>query len=105
MLNTKLILLALGFSVAGFFSFMNIENGSIKGTVTPADGASTAWAVSASDTLKDAIENGAFEITGAKAGIYTIIIEAKAPDKSASKEGVTVADGQVTEVGEIKLPQ
>jgi len=105
MKNTKLTLLALGVAVTGFFSFMNIEGGSIKGTVTPAGGAATAWAVSPTDTLKDAIENGAFEITGAKAGTYTVIIEAKAPNKNASKEGVVVTDGQVTEVGEIKLPQ
>jgi hypothetical protein len=105
MKNTKLTFLALGIAVTGFFSFMNIEGGSIKGTVTPADGASTAWAVSATDTLKDAIENGVFEITGAKAGTYTVIIEAKAPNKNTSKEGVVVTDGQVTEVGEIKLPQ
>jgi hypothetical protein len=105
MKNTKLTFLALGIAVTGFFSFMNIEGGSIKGTVTPADGASTAWAVSATDTLKDAIENGVFEINGAKAGTYTVIIEAKAPNKNTSKEGVVVTDGQVTEVGEIKLPQ
>jgi hypothetical protein len=105
MKQTKLTLLALGIAVTGFFSFMNIEGGSIKGTVTPADGASTAWAVSATDTLKDAIENGSFEITGAKAGTYTIIIEAKAPNKNFSKEGVVVTDDKVTEVGEIKLPQ
>ncbi|MBC7829337.1 MAG: carboxypeptidase regulatory-like domain-containing protein [Chitinophagaceae bacterium] len=105
MKNTKLTLLALSVAVTGFFSFMSVEGGSIKGTVTPADAASTAWAVSATDTLKDAIENGVFEITGAKAGTYTVIIEAKAPSKNASKEGVVVTDGKVTEVGEIKLPQ
>ncbi|HKH62915.1 MAG TPA: carboxypeptidase-like regulatory domain-containing protein [Flavitalea sp.] len=105
MKNTKLTLLALGVAVTGFFSFMNIEGGSIKGTVTPADGGATAWAVSATDTLKDAIENGAFEITGVKAGTYTVIIEAKAPSKNTQKEGVVVSDGKATDVGEIKLPQ
>ncbi|MGZ5134383.1 MAG: carboxypeptidase regulatory-like domain-containing protein [Flavitalea sp.] len=105
MKNTKLTLLALGIAVTGFFSFMNVEGGSIKGTVTPADAASTAWAVSPTDTLKDAIENGTFEITGAKAGTYTIIIEAKSPNNNTTKEGVVVADGKVTEVGEIILPQ
>lgn len=105
MKNTKLALLTLSIAVTGFFSFMNIEGGAIKGTVTPSDGASTAWAVSATDTLKDAIENGAFEITGVKAGTYTVIIEAKASGKNTTKEGVVVTDGNVTDVGEIKLPQ
>lgn len=105
MQKTKLTLLALGIAVTGFFSFIGIEGGSIKGTVTPADSASTAWAFSATDTLKDAIENGAFEITGVKAGTYTLIIEGKTAGKSATKEGVVVAEGKATEVGEIKLPQ
>jgi hypothetical protein len=105
MKNTKLTLLALCVAVTGFFSFMAIDGGSIKGTVTPAESGATAWAVSATDTLKDAIENGAFEITGVKAGTYTVIIEAKAPSKNTSKEGVVVADGKATDVGEIKLPQ
>ena len=105
MKNTKLTLLALGVAVTGFFSFMTLEAGSIKGTVTPAESGATAWAVSATDTLKDAIENGAFEITGVKAGTYTVIIEAKAPSKNTAKEGVVVADGKATDVGEIKLPQ
>lgn len=105
MQKTKLTFLALGIAVIGFFSFSGIEGGSIKGTVTPADSASTAWAVSATDTLKDAIESGAFEITGVKAGTYTVIIEGKTAGKNASKEGVVVTEGNVTEVGEIKLPQ
>ena len=105
MKNTKLTLLALVVAVTGFFSFMTIEGGSIKGTVTPAGDGATAWAVSATDTLKDAIENGAFEITGVKAGTYTVIIEAKAPSKNTSKEGIVVSDGKSTDVGEIKLPQ
>jgi hypothetical protein len=105
MKNTKLGLLALGIAVTGFFSFIALEGGTIKGTVAPAEAGATAWAVSGTDTLKDVIENGVFEIPGAKAGTYTVIIEAKAPNKNAIKEGVVVSDGKVTEVGEIKLPQ
>ena len=105
MKNTKLTLLALGIAVTGFFSFTNLAGGTIKGTVSPAEGAATAWAISGTDTLKDAIESGAFEIANAKAGTYTVIIEGKAPNKNASKEGVVVTEGNVTDVGEIKLPQ
>ena len=57
------------------------------------------------DITLDDVENGAFEITGVKAGTYTVIIEAKAPNKNTSKEGVVVADGKATDVGEIKLGQ
>ena len=85
MKSIKLTLLILGIAVTGFFSFMDINGGSIKGTVTPPDKASTAWAVSPTDTLQDVIENGIFEITGVKAGTYTIIIESKSPTKIKTK--------------------
>ena len=51
------------------------------------------------------IANGAYEIPGAKAGTYKVIIEAKPPYKNAAKEGIMVADGKATEVPEIKLEQ
>ena len=95
----------LGLAAAGLFAFNATKSGSIKGTVTPADAASTAWAVSSTDTLKAPIDKGAFEITNAKAGTYKVIIEAKPPFKNAAKDGITVSDGQSTDAGEIKLQQ
>lgn len=105
MKNVKVKLAALTFAAAALFAFSKIDAGSIKGVVAPADGAATAWALSATDTLKATIDKGAFEITDAKPGTYRIIIEAKPPYKNAAKDGVVVTDGQATDVGEIKLEQ
>ena len=99
----KMTALALGIATAGMFAFKGIDGGSIKGVVTPAEGAKTAWALSSTDTLKAAITNGTFEIANAKPGSYKVIIEANAPYKNQAKEGITVSDGQPTDIGEIKL--
>jgi hypothetical protein len=106
MKKAKLAFVALSIATAGLFAFNGIDlAGSIKGTVSPADGASKAWALSSSDTLKADVQNGAFEILNAKAGTYRIIIEAKPPYKNVAKDNVAVSDGQPTDVGEIKLSQ
>jgi hypothetical protein len=60
MKQIKLSPIALGVATAGFFAFTSIDTGSIKGKVSPADGAVQAWAISATDTLKAPIANGAF---------------------------------------------
>ncbi|HXB90921.1 MAG TPA: carboxypeptidase-like regulatory domain-containing protein [Puia sp.] len=100
---TGIKLATVAVAAAGLFAFSNLRSGSIKGTVTPADGAVRAWAESSSDTLKAAIVNGTYEITDAKPGMYKVIIEAKPPYKNAAKDGVTVNDGQAADAGEIKL--
>jgi hypothetical protein len=105
MKQLKTTVLALSVMAAGLFAFKAIDNGSIKGTVSPAEGAVQAWALSSTDTLKAAITNGAFEITNVKPGDYRLIIEAKPPYKNVAKEAVSVKDGAPTEVGEIKLAQ
>ena len=96
---------ALSIAAAGLLAFKNIDTGSIKGTVTPADGATKVWALSSSDTLKANIQSGSFEIMGAKAGTYRLIIEAKPPYKNTAKDNIVVTDGAPTNVGEIKLGQ
>jgi len=101
----KLGITALGIAAAGLFAFRGIESGSIRGKVSPANGASRAWALSTSDTLQTEIKDGAYEIKDAKPGTYRVIIEAKPPYKNAAKDNVTVTDGQPAEVGEIKLEQ
>jgi hypothetical protein len=105
MKKAKLGLIALGIATASLFAFKSIDTGTIKGTVTPADGATKAWALSSTDTLKAEVQNGSFEIVNAKAGTYRLIIEAKPPYKNAAKDNVAVTDGQPTNVGEIKLGQ
>jgi len=101
----RLGMATLAIATAGLFAFKGFQNGTIKGTVSPAEGATQAWALSSSDTLKVAISKGTYEISDAKPGTYRIIIEAKAPFKNAAKDGVIVKEGETTEVGEIKLEQ
>jgi len=98
-------IVALGIATAGLFAFKSVDTGSIKGTITPADGATKVWALSSADTLRADIHAGGFEITGAKAGTYRLIIEAKPPYRNTAKDNVAVVDGQPTNVGEIKLGQ
>jgi len=100
---TGIKLAAVTFAAAGLFAFNSLRTGSIKGTVSPADGAVRAWAESSTDTLRAPVINGSYEITDAKAGSYKIIIEAKPPYKNAAKDGITVTDGQAADAGEIKL--
>jgi hypothetical protein len=79
------------------------DQGSIHGTVSPADGGVRAWAESYTDTLKAPIINGSYEITGVKPGTYKVIIEAKPPYLNAAKDGVMVSGGQSSDAGEIRL--
>ncbi len=94
---------AVTIAAAGLFAFSNLRSGSIKGTVSPADGATRAWAESSTDTLKALVINGSYEITDAKPGTYKVIIEAKPPYRNAAKDGITVSDGQAADAGEIRL--
>src|ERR1700759_3033243 len=105
MKSLRLAVVATSIAAAGLFAFKSIDTGSIKGMVSPADGATRAWALSPMDTAKADIQNGSFEITNIKGGTYRLIIEAKPPYKNAAKDNVAVAEGQPTNVGEIKLNQ
>lgn len=105
MKTSRIALAALSTVAAGLFAFNVMVGGSVKGTVAPADGATKAWAISATDTFSTDISSGAFEIGNVKPGTYSITIEGKAPYKNASKEGVEVKEGEVTDIGEIKLEQ
>ena len=87
----------------GILAFTYFKSGSIKGTVSPADGGVRAWAESVTDTLRAPIVNGTYEIPDVKPGAYKIIIEAKPPYRNVAKDGIMVNDGQAADVGEIKL--
>ena len=102
---TKYGLSALVILVLGALAFRTLEGGSISGKVTPGDGAKEAWAISGMDTLKAPVTDGAFSIQPAKAGAYTVIIDAKDPYKDATLQDVKVEEGKVTDLGEIKLEQ
>lgn len=106
MKKLRLAIAALALSSVGFLSFNALQNTVIKGTVTPADKAVRAWAISPTDTLNADVQNGAFEIKDVKAGTYAVIIEAEEPYVNTRKKDVVVlADGQPTDVGEIRLQQ
>jgi hypothetical protein len=104
MKNTKLTLAAFAITAAALFSFRYMQDTGIKGTVSPADKAVKAWALSDADTLKSSIDNGSFEFKNVKPGTYAIIIEAQEPFAHTRKSNVVVADS-VTNVGEIQLQQ
>ena len=104
MKKTKLALVALAISTGMLFSFNALEASKIKGTVTPADKAIKAWAISSTDTLSANVVNGEFEINNVEEGTYSIIIEAQAPYASTRRKDVVVTDDvPVTNIGEIKL--
>ena len=100
---TLLRLIATTVVVAGLFAFTHYKAGSIRGTVTPAEGGVRAWAESATDTLRAPIVNGSYEIADVQPGAYKSIIEAKPPYRNIAKDGIMVSDGQTADVGEIKL--
>ncbi|HEX4373971.1 MAG TPA: carboxypeptidase regulatory-like domain-containing protein [Puia sp.] len=96
-------IVALVVIAASLFAFRNLQTGSIKGIVSPSNGAVRAWAETMSDTLKADVVNGSYEIINVKPGTYRVIIEAKPPFRNAAKENVIVIDGHATDAGEIKL--
>ena len=102
MKNTKIAvigsaIIALAISA---FTFKQQQSSSIKGTVSPADKAVTAWAIptSSSDSVSASINNGSFEIQNLKPGEYSLVIDAQAPYGNAEKTGVMVQDGKATDV-------
>src|SRR5881628_2024207 len=88
---------------AGFSAFKVFANGSIKGKIIPADGASQVWEISSSDTLKAAISQGTFQISNVKQGTYKIYIDAIDPYKDVVKEGVQITENGTVDLGEIQL--
>ena|ERR1700759_4681443 len=90
-----------------FFSlaFSLYYNSPVKGSVTPANGASRAWLISRNDTLSAPVIQGNFMITNVKPGNYTLMLEAKPPFRDSFKQDVLVVEGQPTDVGVIEMNQ
>lgn len=101
-LSMKQLSVILGLALAAL-AFKGADYGSISGKVTPADAASQVWAFQGADTLKAPITDGAFNIQGAKAGSYTVIVGAKSPFKNITVENVKVEEDKTTDLGEIRL--
>jgi hypothetical protein len=78
---------------------------SISGKVAPAEAADSVSATSSTkETIKTAVKDGAFMLPVKAAGKYTVIVSAKAPFKSVTKEA-TVENGKNTDLGTIALEQ
>jgi hypothetical protein len=81
------------------------ETGTIKGRISPVDGANQVWAISGTDTLKTVPTNGEFMFDKVKTATYTVAIDAKDPYKDQMVEQVEVKAGEIKDLGEIKLNQ
>jgi hypothetical protein len=87
---------------AWLFGFRAVQNSGIKGTISPADAAAQVLVISGTDTLKAAPQDGAFSFE-TKPGTYKVIVEGAGDYKSVEKDGVTVEEGKVTDLGTITL--
>lgn len=103
--KVKAGLFVLAVAAFGAFAFKGIDGGSITGKVVPPEGATEAWAINGTDTLKSKISEGSFSFKGAKAGNYTLVINAKEPYKDATITDVKVENDKTTDLGDIRLEQ
>ena len=81
----------------------NFRSG-IQGTIDPPEGAKRIWAVSGKDTVSIIPAPGSF-IMDVKPGSWKLVIEANLPYKNAERESILVTDGEITDIGLIKLNQ
>jgi hypothetical protein len=88
-----------------FLAFRVYFNSPVKGSVSPANGASRAWLINKTDTLSAPVIQGNFMITNVKPGNYTLMMEAKPPYRDSFKQDVLVVEGQPTDVGVIEMNQ
>ncbi len=105
MKKTFVTLFAVCVAVITLHAFRTVQSSGIKGAIRPVDATvSGIWAMSGTDTVKAQALKGNF-VLQAKAGTWKLVVRASAPYKDAVMEGVEVKEGQITDVGEIKLPQ
>jgi hypothetical protein len=91
-------------SLAGLFAFTTVNQSSITGKVTPAEGAEAVWAYGAADSTKGTLSGGTFTIE-VKPGTYRVVVDAKDPYKDVTLENLEVKEGQPLDVGEVVLQQ
>ena len=87
--------------MSAFITKNNIQTG-ITGTVDPADGAKTVWAIMGTDSVSAVPSSGKFSIT-VKPGTWMLVVEAIKPYKSTSVQNIVVLEGSPTDAGVIKL--
>jgi hypothetical protein len=91
-------------SIVLISSFAFKDRSAIQGTIDPPEGAKRIWAVSGKDTVSIIPPPGSF-IIDVKPGSWKLIIEAALPYKNTERESILVTDGQITDIGLIKLTQ
>jgi hypothetical protein len=95
-----LVILIVGIIV---MSFYKKAGGSVRGTVTPPEAGLHAFLFSGKDTFNVNVVNGTFQFLNVSAGNYKLMVEAAPPYRNGIKDGVSVADGQFTDAGQIEL--
>jgi hypothetical protein len=105
MKKTIINFLAFAVIAVALFAFNQIRVGGIQGKVTPAEGVKEVVAVLGNDTLRSQLTNGSFVFSNVKRGVYTLIINANPPYKTAFIQKVAVTDSATTDVGGVKLLQ
>jgi hypothetical protein len=109
MKSVRIVLVVFIVSVFLVCAFIEVPSrvlagATIKGSVSPPDGAVRAWAISANkDTASSMINDGVFVITAVRPGLYNLLIEARAPYKNAGIPEIAVTEEAVIDVGQIKL--
>jgi hypothetical protein len=96
----------IGFIIAVLLisSFSSNYRSGIQGTIDPPEGARRIWAVSGKDTVSIIPPPGSF-IIDAKPGSWKLVVEAVPPYKNVERDAVLVVEGELTDVGLIKLSQ
>ena len=85
-------------------SFASNDRSGIQGTIDPPEGAKRIWAVSGKDSVSIIPAPGSF-IMDVKPGSWKLVVEAVLPYKNVERDAVLVIEGQLTDVGLIKLTQ
>jgi hypothetical protein len=80
------------------------DRSGIQGTIDPPEGAKRIWAVSGKDTVSIIPPPGSF-IMDVKPGSWKLVVEAVLPYKNIERESILVIEGQITDIGLIKLTQ
>ncbi len=89
-------------SVVIISAFVGKDRSGIQGTIDPPEGAKRIWAVSGKDTVAMIPAPGSF-LMDVKPGTWKLVVEAVLPYKNAERESIVVVDGQMTDIGLIKL--
>lgn len=89
-------------SVVLVSAFVGKDRSGIQGAIDPPEGANKIWAVNGKDTVAIIPPPGTF-ILDVKPGTWKLVVEAVLPYKSVEKDNILVNEGQLTDVGLIRL--